>query len=205
MPTSFRAQPVSFDEWPAAKEATRWGMMPTLRLPSGQVAGQSQPLLRYLGRSISVDGHPLTPDDPLEALEVDEVLSFVGEDIWRDLLTAVAGRTPDAEERAAVLMGEGGKVSLMLDELEKNLSGTGSVLASGVLTTADVYIFAAFGWWSSGFMTEHVNTSSLLDGRPKLAAIIARVGALPAVREYYSTAAKQQQPMAHVYQQFAKL
>jgi glutathione S-transferase len=168
-------------------------MMPTLTLPSGQVAGQSQPLLRFLGRDISVDGTPLTPEDPLEALAVDEALCFIGEDIWRELLTGIAGRSPDADERAAALMEDGGTVDVMLNELEANLGGTDSVLASGALSTADVYIFAAFGWWASGFMTANVNSTSLLAGRPKLSAIIDRVGGLAAVKEYYSRDEKKAQ------------
>ena len=91
-----------------------------------------------------------------------------------------------------------------LPEIEANIQGHCSVLASQ-LTTADVYIFAAFGWWASGFMTKAVSTDSLLTGRPKIQAIIDRVGALPAVKAYYSKAEKKEQPLAHVYGQFAKL
>lgn len=138
-------------------------MMPTLKLPGGQVAGQSQPLLRYLGQKVSLDGHPLTPSDDLELLVVDEVLSFVGEDIWRVLLGV---RTDEAA--AAEVMAVGGQVCGYLDELEQNIAGRDSVLSSGILSIADIYIFAAFGWWASGFMTGAVNTSTLLDGRPKL-------------------------------------
>lgn len=171
-----------------------------MTLPSGQVAGQSQPLLRYLGKKIEVDGTPLTPADDLELLLVDEILSFVGEDIWRVLL----GVRSD-EEAATAVMAAGGTAAVYLDELEKNIQGTTSVLPSGALSIADVYIFAAFGWWASGFMTKAVSTDSLLTGRPKIQAIIDRVGALPAVKAYYSKAEKKEQPLAHVYGQFAKL
>ena len=36
-------------------------------------------------------------------------------------------------------------------------------------------------------------------------AIVDRVGALPAVKDYYRLPAKQEQPLAHVYAEFAKL
>eukprot|EP01052_Picozoa_sp_SAG31_P056871 SAG31_NODE_16524_length_705_cov_1.985149_1_plen_117_part_00 len=91
------------------------------------------------------------------------MLSFVGEDIWRVLL----GVRSD-EAAAAEVMAAGGQVCGYLDELEQNIGGRDSVLSSGILSIADVYIFAAFGWWASGFMTAAVNTSTLLDGRPKL-------------------------------------
>lgn len=202
----FKDTIVDMKEWRGAgiKERTRWNVIPTLKLPSGQVAGQSQGLLRYLGRTIKVDGKPLTPENPEESLIVDEVLSFVGEDIWRNLLAVVGQK--DAEAQATALLApKDGKVKLQLDELEKQIAGPNSVLASGQLTTADVYIFAAFGWWASGFMSKATNTDSLLSGRPKLQAIIDRVGQLPQVRAYYSTEAKKKAPLSHVYPQFAKL
>ena len=62
--------------------------------------GQSQALLRYLGKGAKVDGTPLTPVDDLELLVVDEVLSFVGEDIWRVLL----GVRKDEAQAAAVML-----------------------------------------------------------------------------------------------------
>merc|ERR1711879_894690 len=142
----------------------------------------------------------LTPDNDEESLIVDEFLSFLGEDIWRNLL----GSRSD-EAGMATLMGKGGKVAVQLDELEKNIAGKNSVLASGVLSTADIYIFAAFGWFSSGFMTKNVTLTNLLESRPKLQAIVDRVGALPQVKAYYSTEAKKKQPLAHMYQQMAKL
>ena len=161
---------VEFEDWPGEKPDTRWGMMPTLKLPSGQVAGQSQPLLRYLGKQIEVEGSPLTPTDDLELLLVDEILSFVGEDIWRVLLAVRSD-----EDAALETISAGGQAHGYLDELETNIGGSDSVLPSGALSIADTYIFAAFGWWASGFMTEHVNTDSLLGGRPKLQAIVDRV------------------------------
>ena len=158
------------EDWPGIKSDTRWGMMPTLTLPGGQVAGQSQPLLRYLGKHIEVEGNALTPSDDLELLLVDEVLSFVGEDIWRVLLGVRSDGTAALET-----ISPGGQAHGYLDELEANLGGSNSTLPSGVLSIADVYIFAAFGWWASGFMTKHVNTEALLGGRPKLQAIVDRV------------------------------
>jgi glutathione S-transferase len=117
---------------------------------------------------------------------------------------AVVGEK-DGDERATKLFAPDGKVTLQLNELEKNIEGTDSVLASGDLTTADVFIFAAFGWFASGFMTKITSVENLLKNRPKLAAIVDRVGAMPEVKAYYSLEAKKAQPMAQVYQQFSKL
>ena len=98
------------------------------------------------------------------------ILSFVGEDIWRVLLAVRSD-----EDAALETISAGGQAHGYLEELEANIGGSDSVLPSGALSIADTYIFAAFGWWASGFMTEHVNIDTLLGGRPKLQAIVDRV------------------------------
>ena len=191
-----------------------------MRLPCGQVLGQTQAILRYVGRSVVVDGAALTPEDPLESAFVDEVLSFVADDLWRrmqpsdlglgwippDKLTSVAADAgTDAETIAQRLMSPGGRLHTMLDELESNIGGYNSVLSSGALSTADLLIFTALGWFGSGFMTTKINPTTLLTGRPKLAAIVRRVGALPRVREYYDSTAKRKLIMTHVYREWARM
>jgi glutathione S-transferase len=205
---------------PGQAASLRWGGVPILRLPGGQVLGQTQAILRYVGRSVVLDGAALTPEDPLECAFVDEVLSFIADDLWRrmqpsdlglgwippDKLTSVAADAgTEAETIAEGLMAPGGRLHTMLNELEGNIAGSNCVLSSGALSTADVLIFTALGWFGSGFMTAKVNPTTLLSGRPKLASIIRRVGALPQVREYYDSAAKRRLIMTHVYRDWARL
>jgi hypothetical protein len=77
-------------KWKAGqKYETRWNTVPTLTLPSGQIAGQSTALVRYLGHEVKIHGKPLTPTDRAQALLVDEILGFVAEDIWRSLVCAL--------------------------------------------------------------------------------------------------------------------
>ena len=80
------------------------------------------------------------------------VMDFLGEDIWSELLSVVGKK--NAEELAAKSLSPGGKAFLQLNELEKNIEGSNSTLRSGKLSIADVYIFAATGWYASGFMTK---------------------------------------------------
>ena len=177
---------VNMEAWKGQKEQTRWQVMPTLSgLPGSRVGGQSRALLRYLGKAITVEGSPLTPEDPVEALLVDEAMDFLGEDIWSVLLRYCVGEK-DADVKAAELLAPSGKVSTMLDELERNIEGSDSLLASSKLSTFDVYLFAALGWFASGFMTKNVNVDVLVRGRPKLANIVTRVGRLPEVRAFYA-------------------
>ena len=110
------------------------------------------------------------------------VMDFLGEDIWSELLSVVGKK--NAEELAAKSLSPGGKAFLQLNELEKNIEGSNSTLKSGKLSIADVYIFAATGWYASGFMTKATNVQSLFNGRPKLKAICTRVGQLPAIKAH---------------------
>ena len=109
-------------------------------------------------------------------------MDFLGEDIWSELLGVVGKK--NAEELAAKTLSPGGKAYQQLNELEKNIEGSNSTLKSGKLSIADVYIYAATGWYASGFMTKATNVKSLFSGRPKLQAICSRVGQLPAIKAH---------------------
>ena len=81
--------------------------------PNGQVLGQTQAILRYIGRSVVLDGAALTPD-PLECALVDEVLSFVADDLWRRMQPSDLGLgwiAPDKLTSVATDAGEQTKLS----------------------------------------------------------------------------------------------
>ena len=173
--------------WKAGeKENTKWNVMPVITLENGQVAGMSRSILRYIAKTTYVEGNPLYPTDPNDALVVDEVMDFLGEDIWMEMLKSVGEK--NGEEIAKNTLASGGKAFLQLNELEKNIEGTDSTLKNGNLSVADIYIYAAIGWYSSGFMTKETNAQSLFTGRPKLSAICTRVGALAAVKAHQTDA-----------------
>merc|ERR1712032_1565637 len=90
-----------------------------------------------------------------------------------------------AASNAEQLLAPGGELSEMLDRLERYVVGPGILPGAQRFTIADVHIFCAFGQWSSGFF-KGVTANALLDGRPKLKALIERVGALPKVRACYA-------------------
>eukprot|EP00937_MAST-01D_sp_MAST-1D-sp2_P001316 g1316.t1 len=194
--TAFVDEHIPPAKWPSLKGNTPWGVVPTLTLPNGAEHGQSRALLRYLGKKTTLassGGAPLYPEDALQALFVDEVCDFI-EDIWGPLLQARAAK------ECGAFVGAGGQGAAMLDELETRMRGP--CVAGEALTIADVYIFAAVAWWSSGFF-KGVSLESLIGTRPKLRAVCERVGALPKVKAYY--ASKTLQPMEQAYGQLCKL
>lgn len=77
----------------------------------------------------------------------------------------------------------------MLDRLEAVVAGP--TVCAGTPTIADVYIFAAFGWWSTGFFGSAVNLDSLVASRPKLAGVLDAAAASRRIRAYYTKTAPQ--------------
>ena len=148
----------------------------------GTVAGQSRALLRYLGKiAESIPGSPLYPLEPISALAVDEVCDYI-EDIWATLLTI-----KKQEAVAAEMIAPGGKAAVMLDRLEAAIKGP--FVLGDQMSVADVYIFAAFGWWGGGYYTSKVNANTLLASRNKLTALIGSVGQSRRIQEYYTNVA----------------
>ena len=190
----FREDFIDFAQWPARKAKARWGVVPNLTLPNGSVHGQSRALLRYLGKIVQHGGMPLYPSDPVEALVADEVSDFI-EDIWGKLLEARNAKA------CAALLEPGAEGAAMLDQLEASVQGP--YVCGSSASTADVYIFAAFAWWASGFFKGATVANLVGDGRPKLKQLIEQVGQFERVKQYY--AAKKLQPMERVYGQFCKL
>ena len=189
----FREDFIDFAQWPARKAKARWGVVPNLTLPGGSVHGQSRALLRYLGKVVRHDGALLYPSDPVQALVADEVSDFI-EDIWGKLLEARAAKA------CAALLEPGAEGALMLDQLESSVQGP--YVCGSKASIADVYIFAAFAWWASGFF-KGATVANLVGARPKLQHLIELVGQFERVKHYY--AAKKLHPMERVYGQFCKL
>ena len=179
--------------WAATRKgAARFRMTPTVEGLPGvgeNGAGQSRALVRFLGKmAVGEDGAtPLYPTDAVDALRADELCDYV-EDVWGKLLEARA-----AKAVAAALAPSTGGVAAMLDVLEHSLpaAGAGGVGGGGgfavgsATSTADVFLFAALGWWATPFF-KGSTLDALLAGRPKLRAVAERVGALPAVRAFYA-------------------
>jgi len=201
---SYEDKLVNFLDWPVTKPKTRWGTLPMLALPNGIVSGQSRAILRYLGKLSKIDGLPLYPTNPDQALVADDICDFL-EDIWPIFVTDIFQVSPEKRKsNIKQFFSKGGRVSNMLDLLEKNVVGPYAI--GDRKTIADVYIFAAFGQWSCGFF-QGVSLDNLLNGRPKLASIIGSVGTLPKIRKYYGNKdfSRPDQALWKVYAKFCKL
>ena len=201
--------PAPFDDgtWSKMKGSTPWGSVPTLTLPDGESFGQQRAIVRYLGKLIQREGHPLYPTDAREALLVDSFMDAL-EDIW-PIIVGLNG--PDSMETAPLyntmlgkpylmdFLNEGmkrgaGNLAFLFDNLEKNLS-TGPYVLGDIPSCADVLIFAAFAWWGAGMFP---GLDLIVDGRPKLQTLIKNVATWPEVKNYYESLRQSREEMPRV-------
>lgn len=129
----YQLEVVPYAEFAASKEdKSRFplGQMPVLTLPDGKIVTQSVAIARYVGKRAN-----LYPEDPLEALFVDEII-----DVTSDVISS-APQNPDndvkkklREEWAAT------KLAKFLAFFNSKLVA-GNYLVGGKLTIADLFLY----------------------------------------------------------------
>lgn len=169
--TSFEDARLSFPEWREQKGDT--GKFPLGQLPVLEVDGkrfcQSTAILRWSGR---VSG--LYPEDALEALLVDEVISSADEG-WSKL---PHGAEDLASRRAAWLESMRSKYA---PYLESKLSTSGGPFVLGArLSIADLFVCGVMDTVKAGFL-DHIPTDAFDAGFPSLVGHYQAVKAHPLV------------------------
>lgn len=155
-----------------------YGALPIIHI-DGNVSAQSDAILRYAGRLAG-----LYPEDPLEALYVDEVL-----DVCADLYLAMY-RNRDADEEGKRKSREKAAkedVPRYWGGLEKRLdaisNGNGPYVLGDKITIADIKITIMYNNVKCGVLDYF--PVDALDGYSKLVKIYSTVMALPKVAEWY--------------------
>ena len=162
---AFDDERVTFDEWPKLKPHTPWFTLPMLTLPDGEQLAQTQSLLRWIGTEASPR---LYPTDPLTAARCDELV-----DVINDLeQIAKLELIPAFNETLAKVDGYIAR------------HGAGGHAVGDTLTIADVKVFWAACFLSSGFI--EAIPRGALDRYTHVQAVRATVGRLPVVRAYYA-------------------
>ena len=123
---------VSFADWPALKPTTPLKSLPTLELPSGETIVQTQAIARWAAKRAG-----LYPDDPLDALRVDEVAQTAFEILDK------CPHDPDPEVKRAKRLEYGENfMRTAMGFLEKKMShGSPLLLPSFGLSLADLQLF----------------------------------------------------------------
>ncbi|GMH86624.1 hypothetical protein TL16_g10606 [Triparma laevis f. inornata] len=154
-----------------------WGQLPYLTLPSGEVYGQSDAILRYVGRLTG-----LLPTDIIEEFKVNELVGFIQQDL-RDRKVGRSMSIKDPAEKAAYRAELNDDVlPKMLDSLVEKMDESG-FLCLGHLTIADLCLYTFLNWISMG-VVDGVDGKALVLGRPKLLGFMENLSGLEGVKEW---------------------
>ncbi|KAI8824297.1 putative glutathione S-transferase [Fimicolochytrium jonesii] len=173
-------------EWPAFKEKTPYGQVPTLEITeNGQtfMAAQSEAILRYVARLAPESGlYPV--EDPLKALRVDEILNAC-EDLGKKISPTM--REPDAEKKVKTrqeLTGPEGELTVFTKKINARLDPSGYVLGGDKPTIADLELNGAMWWMSSGLL-DGVDPA-WVNQFDRICKLRDKLAAHPKVKEWYS-------------------
>lgn len=166
-----------FADFAEVRKTTPLGQVPVLHINGVQVT-QSDAITRYAGR---LSG--LYPEDPLQALLCDEVLSGL-EDL-NIKFGASFGLTGDALKNAREAL-VSGALPQYLGWLQGLLERHGGeYLADHRLTIADLKAFVVLRWLGSGKL-DHIPRELVETVAPTLHAYQLRIAGIPAIARYYS-------------------
>ena len=168
-----RFAPAEFAE---VRKTTPLNQVPTLQIGGEQVT-QSDAITRYAGKLAG-----LYPEDPVQALYCDEVMSALEDVTIR--IGNTFGLAGDALKSAREALAAD-LLPRYLRWLDSRLEAHGGeYLADRRLTIADLKAFVLLGWLSSGKL-DHIPTDLVDTVAPKLAAYVARIAAIPAIAAWY--------------------
>lgn len=166
---------IKFGDWPAHKDATPFGALPTFELPGHPPLAQTNAILVLIGRM-----HGLHPSDPLEAARHEELMCHVEE--LRGKVSPTLRIADEAEKRAA--REDLAKVFLPTwgARAEARISERGPFLSGEKLHVADIKLHMAVRWFAGG-KVDHI-PADVLSGFPKLNRVHDAVGEHPRVRAF---------------------
>jgi len=167
---------VDRDAFQEFKADTPYGSMPVLEVAGYGAIGQTNAILRLIGRR-----HGMHPEEVFEAARHDSLLE-AAEDL-RHRISATM-RLNDAEEKkAARQLLATDRIPLWGRSMER-LIGEGPFVAGGDPSVADVKLYMMHRWIGSGMIDDI--PSDALDGFPKLGHVAEGIASHPAVVAWYA-------------------
>lgn len=171
---AFEDERIKPADWPARKDQTPWGSLPTLEIEGRGVLAQTNAILVYLGRE-----YGLHPRDAWTAARHEELMAAV-EDLRAHVVPVL--RVTDPEQRvkgreelaAGYLQRWGRGVERRLVEL-----GAGPFAAGEAIHVVDLKLYMAARWFSSGNV-DHVSREVFAE-YPRLVALERAVAQHPKV------------------------
>ncbi|KDO20604.1 hypothetical protein SPRG_12960 [Saprolegnia parasitica CBS 223.65] len=173
----FEDERLTRDAFAARKASFPFEQVPTLTI-NGVEFAQGHSLARYVGKLTG-----MYPSDPIDALRVDEMLSFQ-EDVVQALIPMlreqdIVRKTALARELAS------SKLPHLFELLERRLAVTkGTYVLAETLTIADVTLYVLFATFQSGRFTPM--DTAFVDDYPHWRAIYTSMHGHPKVQAYYA-------------------
>jgi glutathione S-transferase len=150
------------------------GLVPTLRLESGELLIENAAVLQYLAARFPEAG--LAPRDALGAARLQQWLSFIGTEIHKAVFKPLLDKTAPEEVKAYALE----NAPPRFEFLERHLAGREFLLDT--FSVADAYLVTVLGWSAV--------TPVELEKWPVLAAYAARLSERPSVARARAEEAK---------------
>jgi glutathione S-transferase len=163
-------------QWPERKAFTPFGNLPVLENEEGDLLGQSNAVLTWIGRS-----YALHPGDPWQAARHEALMSFVEE--LRGRVEATFSIQGDDEKKAAREKLSSGYIQSWGAHVEDQI-GPGPFVAGGALNVVDLKLFVVMGWFANGIL-DHIPTGVLKDF-PKIRRLHEAVAAHEGVKSWYA-------------------
>jgi len=179
---AFTDDRIKFPDWPNRKPNCVWGTVPTLEVTGKGTIGQSNNILRYVGRLVN-----LYPKDDFDAARVDDILDGT-EDIILKLTPSLVEKDEEKKKqmRESLIATATGDLTKLWGNLEKTLAVHKSKYAVGDHpTVADLKIFTLVRWFKSGKL-DHI-PKEWIDQFTHVVQIFAAVNELPKIKEYYAS------------------
>ena len=176
---AFEDDRIKGPDWPARKEQTPYGSLPTFEVEGRGVLAQSNAILVYIGRE-----HGLHPRDNWLAARHEELM-HAAEDLRAAVMPVLRIQDPEErvkarEELASGLLKRWARaVERRLDEL-----GPGPFVSGETLHVADLKLYMVARWFSSGNV-DHV-PSDVFAEFPRLCGIERALAQHPKIVAWYA-------------------
>ena len=173
----FEDDRVPVEKWPETMGTTPCGQLPVLYV-DGEALTQTNSINRFAGKLAG-----LYPEDPVEALKCDEVMSIV-EEVMYQIVPTLFMQDEDEKRAAREALAEG-PITKFVKVLGKMLDERGGeYFADSRLTVADLKAFLFVRYLRSG-MLDYVPTDLVDQHAPGLVALSDKVAAHPGIVAWY--------------------
>eukprot|EP00659_Diplonema_papillatum_P015226 gene15226-23256_t len=171
--------------WPEMKPKVAPLQLPLLEV-DGKLVSQSIAQTRYACKLAKFEGKPLYPEDPFQALLVDELVDKVGDFFAPLIPTFSIADQKEKEAKRAELTVKGGPCEKWAANIDGVLAKSSSGFAVGdSLTMADLVIFLNINSYRTG-MLDGISPSCM-DHLTHIKKHLDKIANIPQVKDYYKT------------------